>query len=137
MKKSISTLCIAIAAASISASISSADTRQRYEINIELRDGNKLIGTPRLLVDADNEARFKIGQIDGQTYEATFIVKLKDNTTVDITSMISAESADGVRRTSKYSTTAVFGPLDRVVFGNDTSNKAQLGLKFALNRVAG
>jgi hypothetical protein len=108
--------------------------QQRYQIQLELKDSGKVIGTPRMVVDAGNEAKFEVGPIDGETYTATVIIVPKDATTVEITSMLSARTADITRR-SNYKTTATFNDKEQIVVGNGDSGKPDLALTATLSRL--
>jgi hypothetical protein len=107
---------------------------QRYQIQLELKDSGKVIGTPRMVVDAGNEAKFEVGPIDGEIYTATVTVVPKDATTVEIVSMLSARTADLTRR-SNYKTTATFGDKEQIVVGNGDGGKPDLALTATLSRL--
>jgi hypothetical protein len=107
---------------------------QRYEVRLELRDSGKVIGTPRMIVDANNEAKFEVSANDGQIYTATVKVSPKDETTVEISSMISARTAALTRR-SNFTTTATFSDKERVVFSNGDGTTPDLALTATLSRL--
>jgi hypothetical protein len=123
-----------VAVTALSSSLLWGGKLQRYDIQLELTDSGKVIGTPRLVIDAGNEAKFEIGSIDGELYTATVTVVPKDGATVEITSMISARTTDMTRR-SNYKTTATFEDNEHVVFRSGDGGKPDLALTAKLSRI--
>jgi hypothetical protein len=135
MRNSIMLAGTVLLAVSISASAISADALQRYEINMELKDAGKLIGNPRLIVTAGNEAKFHISEKDGPSYTATVMISPQTETVVAVDSKFIAEYKDNSKRSSHYTLSVNFESSNEVVVGDNTQDNLNLEMKFKIIKV--
>jgi hypothetical protein len=115
----------------------SGDTAQRYQLNVQMKDGGEIVGNPRLEIEGGKEARIEIGRRDGATYSVSFTAHPHTATTASINSIIAIRSAEGNKRLVEPKLLVGFGTPSKVAFGDAGKNESLFEMSFTLNKVGG
>lgn len=106
-----------------------------YLMTMEIFDGDRLVGTPKITVAADKPAEIEISDAPGNRYAMTVTASPQSATTVAIKSKIDFASA-GSRQTASPSLLVAFDTSSTIQFGIDDAKSKPFRVTFSISKVS-
>lgn len=116
-----------------SAAISMAPVATTYLLSMQMRDGDRLVGSPKLTVAAGAASRIEIGDAAGNHYDMIVTVTARTPETVAIKSTINVVSS-GVHRTASPNMVVAFNKPSAIAFGVQSATSKPFRVDFTVDK---
>lgn len=134
MRNQVKLVLAATAAMFVSASaVSGSEKSQRYDLQMEIKDGGATIAKPHLVVEAGQQAQIEIGQPDAPIYKISFLMTPQSNNLVAVASSIRISDLNGQSRMAEPVLLVGLGEPSRIAFGDQRKNEPIFEMNFAVN----
>lgn len=120
--------------ASLALPVAAADTpRGFYQLNMQLHDGDRLVGSPRLTVAAGETSHIDIGDAVGNHYTLAFTITPRSAETALFTSTIDV-SAKGRQQMQTPSLEVALGKPATIAFGEEGPTTKPFRVDFTISK---
>lgn len=119
---------------SLAVKVSAAEgPRTLYQLNMELHDGDRLVGSPHLKVAAGEGSKIDIGDKAGNRYTIAFSITPRSAETALFTSTVNV-AANGKRQTIAPSLEVALGKPATIAFGDDSATAKPFRVDFTISK---
>lgn len=112
-----------------------ADAAQ-YLLTMELSDGGRIVGKPRLTVLENEPARVEIGEADGSHYSLRLTLTPQSGETVAVASQMTIAPVGRMQRTVSPALVVALDRPSAVEFGAESPTDKPFRVNFTVSRVA-
>ena len=128
-------ICAITALLAIPSAIAAEGAAPTYLLSMTLKDGEHVVGNPRLRIAAGEPAQIRIGEADGASYDVKVLATPRAGSTVNVASDIDIVSAAGVHRSASPALVVDLGEASAIAFGADSATQKPFRIDFTLERV--
>ena len=114
---------------------SAAPTAPIYLMTMEMHDGDRLVGSPKLTFAAGAPAKVEIGDAAGNHYAMSMTATPQSSETVAIKSTFDITSA-GVHQTAAPSMLVAFNKPSAIAFGVESATSKPFRADFTISKVS-
>lgn len=107
----------------------------QYLLAMELSDGGRIVGKPRLTVSENEPASIEIGEADGSHYSLRITLSPQPNQVVAVASQMTIAPAGRQQRTVSPALTVALGRPSAIEFGADSPTEKPFRVNFTVSRV--